>query len=83
AAKLESNDDATGWLAPEIDDLRNRVRDAERKVADYRASRGLLIGQRVGDILCRLRVRRRILNHDDARSSNGKNLHVLAQLLQD
>ena len=45
AAKLESNDDATGWLAPEIDDLRNRVRDAERKVADYRASRGLLTGQ--------------------------------------
>ncbi len=45
AAKLESNDDATGWLAPEIDDLRNRVRDAEKKVADYRASRGLLIGQ--------------------------------------
>ena len=45
AAKLQSNDDATGWLAPEIDDLRNRVRDAERKVADYRASRGLLTGQ--------------------------------------
>ncbi|MFQ0814681.1 chain-length determining protein [Brucella anthropi] len=45
AAKLESNDDATGWLAPEIDDLRNRVRDAEKKVADYRASRGLLTGQ--------------------------------------
>ncbi len=40
AAKLESNDDATGWLAPEIDDLRNRVRDAEKKVADYRAARG-------------------------------------------
>ncbi len=45
AAKLESNDDATSWLAPEIDDLRNRVRDAEKKVADYRASRGLLTGQ--------------------------------------
>ncbi|NKC22300.1 GumC family protein [Ochrobactrum oryzae] len=45
AAKLQSNDDATGWLAPEIDDLRNRVRDAEKKVADYRASRGLLTGQ--------------------------------------
>lgn len=45
AAKLESSDDATGWLAPEIDDLRNRVRDAEKKVADYRAARGLLTGQ--------------------------------------
>lgn len=45
AAKLESNDDATAWLAPEIDDLRHRVREAEKKVADYRASRGLLTGQ--------------------------------------
>ncbi|MFK3664914.1 GumC family protein [Ochrobactrum teleogrylli] len=45
AAKLQSNDDATNWLAPEIEDLRTRVRDAEKKVADYRASRGLLTGQ--------------------------------------
>lgn len=45
AAKLQSNDDATGWLAPEIEDLRNRVRAAEKAVADYRAANGLLIGQ--------------------------------------
>ena len=45
AAKLQSNDDATGWLAPEIEDLRGKVRDSEKKVADYRASQGLLTGQ--------------------------------------
>ncbi len=45
AAKLESNDDATGWLAPEIADLRKHVRDAEKKVADYRSVNGLLNGQ--------------------------------------
>lgn len=45
AAKLQSNDDATGWLAPEIEDLRNHVQAAEKKVADFRASNGLLTGQ--------------------------------------
>ncbi|WP_273725308.1 GumC family protein [Brucella gallinifaecis] len=45
AAKLQSNDDATGWLAPEIEDLREKVRDSEKKVADYRSSQGLLTGQ--------------------------------------
>lgn len=45
AAKLLSNEDATGWLAPEIADLRERVRDAEAAVAAFRAETGLLIGQ--------------------------------------
>jgi succinoglycan biosynthesis transport protein ExoP len=45
AAKLQSNDDATGWLAPEIEDLRGKVRDSEKKVADYRGANGLLTGQ--------------------------------------
>ncbi|MBV2142798.1 chain-length determining protein [Falsochrobactrum sp. TDYN1] len=45
AAKLQSTDDATGWLAPEIEDLRNKVRNSERKVANYRAAHGLLTGQ--------------------------------------
>ncbi|MHB2265569.1 Wzz/FepE/Etk N-terminal domain-containing protein [Aliihoeflea sp. PC F10.4] len=45
AAKLLSNEDATGWLAPEIADLRERVRDAEAAVASYRANTGLLVGQ--------------------------------------
>lgn len=44
-AKLESNSAATGWLAPEIEDLSKRVRDAEAKVADYRAQSDLLLGQ--------------------------------------
>jgi exopolysaccharide transport family protein len=45
AAKLLSNEDATGWLAPEIADLRERVREAEAAVAAYRADTGLLVGQ--------------------------------------
>jgi uncharacterized protein involved in exopolysaccharide biosynthesis/Mrp family chromosome partitioning ATPase len=44
-AKLQSNSDATDWLAPEIEDLRKRVKEAEAKVADYRAKSDLLIGQ--------------------------------------
>lgn len=44
-AKLESNSDATGWLAPEIKDLTQRVKDAEARVADFRAQSDLLIGQ--------------------------------------
>lgn len=44
-AKLESNSDATDWLKPEIADLTKRVKEAEEKVADYRAKSDLLIGQ--------------------------------------
>ncbi len=44
-AKLESNSAATDWLAPEIADLSKRVKDAEAKVAAYRAQSDLLIGQ--------------------------------------
>ncbi|MCR9134933.1 MAG: exopolysaccharide transport family protein [Alphaproteobacteria bacterium] len=42
-AKLVSNVDATAWLEPEIAELRDRVRLAEEKVADYRAEFGLLM----------------------------------------
>jgi exopolysaccharide transport family protein len=45
AAKLQSNADATEWLAPEIADLTKRVKDAEAKVASFRARSDLLIGQ--------------------------------------
>lgn len=45
AAKLETTDGATGWLAPEIEDLRNKLRESEKKVADYRAAHGLMTGQ--------------------------------------
>lgn len=44
-AKLESNSDATAWLEPEIADLGKRVKDAEARVAAYRAQSDLLIGQ--------------------------------------
>ncbi|MDQ0328222.1 uncharacterized protein involved in exopolysaccharide biosynthesis [Mesorhizobium sp. YL-MeA3-2017] len=44
-AKLQSNTEATDWLAPEIADLSKRVKDAEAKVAEYRAQSDLLIGQ--------------------------------------
>src|SRR5690606_23419425 len=44
-AKRLSNADATQWLEPEIDDLRQRVRQAEARVAEYRAQAGLLMGQ--------------------------------------
>lgn len=45
AAKMESNESATDWLAPEIEDLRERVRQAESKVAEFRARSNLLLGQ--------------------------------------
>ncbi len=41
-AKLDSNTEATRWLEPEIDSLREKVSEAERKVADYRTTHGLL-----------------------------------------
>lgn len=45
SAKLESNTAATDWLAPEIADLSKRVKEAEGKVAAYRAQSDLLLGQ--------------------------------------
>lgn len=44
-AKSQSNADATEWLQPEIADLSEKVKEAEAKVADFRAKTGLLIGQ--------------------------------------
>jgi len=41
-AKLASNSEATRWLEPEIESLRQKVNDAEQKVAEYRAQHGLL-----------------------------------------
>jgi uncharacterized protein involved in exopolysaccharide biosynthesis/Mrp family chromosome partitioning ATPase len=49
-AKLESNNDATSWLQPEIADLSKKVKAAEAKVADFRAKSGLLLGQNNGTI---------------------------------
>ncbi|MEO3998812.1 exopolysaccharide transport family protein [Mesorhizobium sp. CAU 1732] len=44
-AKRLSNADATRWLQPEIDDLRQRVRQAEARVAAYRGQSDLFVGQ--------------------------------------
>ena len=44
-AKRLSNTDATEWLEPEIADLSQRVREAEARVADYRAQSDLFVGQ--------------------------------------
>lgn len=44
-AKLKSNASATEWLEPEIADLRERVKAAETKVAEFRAQSDLMIGQ--------------------------------------
>ncbi|RBO98939.1 exopolysaccharide transport family protein [Pseudochrobactrum asaccharolyticum] len=42
AAKRQLTGDATGWLAPEIDQLTKKVREAESKIADFRAATDLL-----------------------------------------
>ncbi|WP_367714980.1 exopolysaccharide transport family protein [Nitratireductor sp. GISD-1A_MAKvit] len=44
-AKLQSNTSATQWLEPEIKDLRERVKEAEARVAEYRSQSDLLLGQ--------------------------------------
>ncbi|MDK4732885.1 Wzz/FepE/Etk N-terminal domain-containing protein [Rhizobium sp. CNPSo 3490] len=41
-AKLASNSEATRWLEPEIENLRQKVSEAEKKVAEYRTNHGLL-----------------------------------------
>ncbi|MGO4483128.1 uncharacterized protein involved in exopolysaccharide biosynthesis/Mrp family chromosome partitioning ATPase [Rhizobium pisi] len=41
-AKLDSNSEATRWLEPEIEGLRQKVSEAEKKVAEYRTTHGLL-----------------------------------------
>ncbi|MCQ4632290.1 chain-length determining protein [Shinella sp. CPCC 100929] len=41
-AKLDTNSEATRWLEPEIANLREKVREAEQKVAEYRSNSDLL-----------------------------------------
>jgi len=42
--RAESNEAATDWLGPEVQDLRQRVKDAEAKVAEFRTSSDMLTG---------------------------------------
>lgn len=42
SAKRDNNSDAARWLEPEIANLRSRVQEAEKKVADYRSSADIL-----------------------------------------
>ncbi|PTE12213.1 GumC family protein [Mesorhizobium helmanticense] len=44
SAKIKSNSAATAFLGPEIADLQQKVKDAEAKVAAYRAQSDLLMG---------------------------------------
>lgn len=41
-AKLDSNSEAVRWLETEIANLREKVREAEQKVAEYRSRAGLM-----------------------------------------
>ncbi len=43
-SQLQSTEDATGWLGPEIEELRTKLRESEAKVAEYRANSDILIG---------------------------------------
>ncbi|MGE6739205.1 GumC family protein [Allorhizobium pseudoryzae] len=40
-AKLDTHTETTRWLEPEIASLREKVREAEKRVADYRTNAGL------------------------------------------
>ena len=44
-ARLETDTTATEWLAPEIAELRDRVKQAESRVAEYRAANDIPVGQ--------------------------------------
>jgi uncharacterized protein involved in exopolysaccharide biosynthesis len=43
-SKLQADSEATGWLGPEIEELRGKVKEAEAKVAEFRASSDILLG---------------------------------------
>jgi len=44
-AKRATNSDATEWLEPEIAELTKQVKEAEKRVADFRAQSDLLMGE--------------------------------------
>lgn len=49
-AKIDSNYEATQWLEPEIEGLRKKVEDAEKKVADYRAQKDIPQSSETGSV---------------------------------
>ena len=44
-AKLKSTAEATEWLGPEIEELRTKLREAESRVAEFRANSDILVGE--------------------------------------
>ena len=94
--KLKDNTVASAWLAPEIARLRSGVQEAEAKVAEFRADKGLLLvgetdtlnGQQLSAISAELtRVRSERVDAD-ARSSTvrrvleaGQDIESIANVL--
>src|SRR5262249_27313331 len=66
SAKAEITARATGWLGARIEEMRDRVRDSERAVADYKAAHGFvdvtqgnkLIGRQIEDLTQQLALTR-------------------------
>lgn len=75
-AKLDTDSEAARWLEPEIASLREKVKEAEKKVADYRASTDLLrtgadqtfAGQQLNDVSAELSKVQADLANADARA---------------
>lgn len=95
-AKLDTTSETTKWLEPEIANLREKVRDAEAKVASYRASSDLFTTgqqstfseQQLNDISLEIaRVRGERANAEarakSVRSvlSSGRNVDTLAEVV--
>jgi len=77
-AKLESNSEVARWLEPEVANLREKVKEAEKKVADYRASfdivpmgeTGSFSGQQLNDISAELARVRSEMADAEAKAEN-------------
>lgn len=77
-AKLDSNSQAARWLEPEIGNLREKVKEAEQKVADYRAAHDIVqtsenetfSGQQLNDISAELARVRSEMADAEAKAEN-------------
>ncbi len=80
-AKLDSNSEAARWLEPEIANLREKVREAEAKVAEYRGNADLMkvsettnfSGQQLSDISAELARVRGERADAEAKAENVRN----------